>query len=726
MGIFDKLFNLNNNVEETIEEPHRDPIVVIKETDEIINILGLLGILDINKIKNQFTNDKNFNDSILNRIMIKVDNDSIDYLTKYLANTKLGYGEIKLNQIRNRLNEIANDAIKEEKNREEVIEELVQFARIQVENYERVLKSLNETLKKLDENKQSEADFFAMMEYWLNYYKEQDLGYPIDLASKIGTMALELRQLPYGGYGDREIKMFIDAANKMAEEAKNNNEETNHTMNRIKTSLFDPKKSRYMSDVETLKRKFQMIADSPYLSDIEKEQNKQQIIREFNQMNGHELDLQSAIDQMKKNLTLLEYGGFGEIVIERFKDKSTNITLTGKEEKLDNETILNRIKEEYNKLIVEYQTRLSKLKDKIRKVHEENISTEEKQRKEEELIEDFQDELGHPIDYKSRVDKMYQSLKIIGEEGYGETRLSEFMNNALKLIETITTPAEGAKVMREIRKQYYKLIDEYNDSKALIDRQKQEIEANQDLSISEKKAKLENLDRQFAIQIGKELDFNDLVASLEESLKTLGKVGYGENTLAEFRRKCKELTEHNSNQKDVYQQINQLYSNLKDRYMVNQNTFNEWKFLQLKNLKGEEKEQLAKELDEKIAHMLSLSPSELNDYFLEDDREKREERNKHNYRIAYRFLAKQESKKKKDKNLYDKRMKDFESGNPAYTQDEIEAATTKIERIELTSDDIPKEDRLISIIDYIDSTLLRQILYVEAATSKKKYINKYN
>lgn len=725
MGLFDKIFNLNNSsVEHSIEnraEQSNEPIVVIKEIDEILSILGQLGLLDQETIENNLKDDKNFESSILKRIMIKTDEENISHLLKYFKDIKLGYGSVKLNQIKDRMNDLVSEKINEGKNKAEVIEELISLARIEVENYERVLKSFNETIGKLEENSSNESELIVMMDYWVNYFKEQELGYPINLQNKVDTMVRELAQLPYGGYGSEEIKRFIEAANKMIEEAKNNKEESNHTVNRITTSLFTPKKNRYMSDVETLKRKLQMISESPYLSDIEKNNNKQQTIREFNQMNGHILGIQESIEQMRTNLTLLECGGFGPLIIDKFITKALEISRLGKESGKSDESIINEIQIEYNKLLNEYQIRLNRLKEKIQITQEKEISQEEKDRIRLELLEDFRDEMGHPIDYKEKIERMISSLKALPNGGYGELVLEEFRKKAYKEIESQSTLAEKNQAYSNVRKEYYRLMDEYNEKEKNYESRKNEIEKSRNVEPEDKKGILEELERTFMLENGHVIDYKSIIANYASELSSLGKVGYGEKAVKAFIDESNKIVESEISAEDKYKKIRQKYLDLKDRYLVNQNTFNEWKFLQLKSKSGKEKEELAEDLDKKIAYMLSLSPNELAEFYIEDDKKKSSDRINHNYKIAYKFLAKQEARKNNDESLYARRMEELESGHPAYSDDEIKDATTRIERIELTSDDIKDEDRLISVVEYIDSTLLRQMLYVEAATSKKRY-----
>ena len=118
--------------------------------------------------------------------------------------------------------------------------------------------------------------------------------------------------------------------------------------------------------------------------------------------------------------------------------------------------------------------------------------------------------------------------------------------------------------------------------------------------------------------------------------------------------------------------------------------------------------------------MLSLSPTELYDYYMEDDRKKKAQAYRHNYMAAYRYLAREEAKKKKNQSLYERRLKELQDGKQIYSSEEIENATKKLESNSENDETILDEDRIISLIEYIDSTLFRQMLYAETTLAHKK------
>ena len=157
---------------------------------------------------------------------------------------------------------------------------------------------------------------------------------------------------------------------------------------------------------------------------------------------------------------------------------------------------------------------------------------------------------------------------------------------------------------------------------------------------------------------------------------------------------------------------------MKKQYLRNVKVFQEWKRLQLKNAKEGEKDTLEKDLNVKISYMLSLSPNALYEYYIEDDRKKREAAEKHNRLVACKYLARKEATYLKDESIYQKRLEEFENGKEPYSKEELDDAEKELEIISLTEEYMSEDERIISIMEYIDSTLLRQMMYVEASLMK--------
>lgn len=217
MGLFTKVENGENEGEKILP--------VQNEIDTIIAIMDNLGLLNTFKIeqflKNQGTK---YDKSVLNRLMISVDEDSIKEIKKYYNPSNIGYGDIKLLSIKDSLENLAKKEIASGKNNLEVVEELINYSKKYIDEYQKIIIEFDNIIKNLEVRCNSNSELFAMMEYWYNNFKEEKLGYTPDIDKKIETLASKLENLPYGGYGDEKVEEFRDLAKQMAAVKKNNNE----------------------------------------------------------------------------------------------------------------------------------------------------------------------------------------------------------------------------------------------------------------------------------------------------------------------------------------------------------------------------------------------------------------------------------------------------------------------------------------------------------------------
>lgn len=517
MGLLEKIFNLKK--EESTVNNDRNINATNNDFDEeislIIAILNNLGLLQEKQIEQKLISDKNiYKLSILKRLMLSIDDKKISNLKKYYSVNKLGYEEDKLNSIKNELNEIVISQQNSGKTRTEIVEILIMNTKKYIDEYKSIIESFNNTIKTLEENSSNKAELLGMIDYWSNYYKQQYLGYNINIYDHIETMANELRLLPYGGYGDKEINLFIEEAYKKVSDLKAKKESSKKTLDEIKNTLFANKKNRYLSDLKALKTKLSMIDQSQYLSLEQKEQNKKKQIQEFNIMNGH------------------------------IPVKSNN-----------------------------------KKSDQIKEI-----------------------------------------------------------DNSVFLIEV-------------------------------------------------------NI----------------------QKLMSLPQGGYGPEAISSYRNQCKKIMNSSISTEDKYIEINKVAMLLINIYYHNLELFTKWKEKQLQGLKGEAREEKNNKLDKKIKYMLTLSPKDLNKYYLLDDRRKRQAREKHNYKAAYNYLARLEAKQKNDPELYEQRLKELKAGTCIYSEKELEYAKAQIELLSMNGD-TRQDEQIISVIDYVDSTLIGQMMAIETAS----------
>ena len=110
--------------------------------------------------------------------------------------------------------------------------------------------------------------------------------------------------------------------------------------------------------------------------------------------------------------------------------------------------------------------------------------------------------------------------------------------------------------------------------------------------------------------------------------------------------------------------------------------------------------------------MLSLSSQELNDYLIQDAEEKRNKTDADNFMLVFKYLANQEADQKNDQSIFQKRMTDIQKGLNPYTEEEFEDATSKL-LIDSSLGMNTQKENYINAIQYIDSTLIRQLLVAE-------------
>lgn len=712
MGILNKFIHRNDAVTTNVKKEMSKTIC--DSIESILLVLENLSVMNKEQIIQRIQSSEFYDEAILEKLHINAPS-NLSYLEKYYGKTKFGYGALKINQLREQLRKVADEKYAEGFNDEKVLEYIFSIVETEIVSYTGILIRFNESIHQVEESSTDYGTLTTMIEYWKNYYKEQELGYPVPLEKKIEDMAQELRSLPYGGYGEEEIQGFVDAAKKMVEEAKLNQEEPSHTLSRIMNDLFTPKKNRYMVDLENLKKKFQMIDESPHLSDFEKEQNKQKTIKDFNSMNGHKQGLHSFVEQLQQNLTKLEFGGYGEDVLNQFVRRAEVMISDGERIMKPEEEVQKDIQKYYEKLVDAYQVRLQKLREEINEIDKDWLSTPQKDQRKALALEEFHDEMGLPINYKDRLNSMILELKGLEYGGYGELCIDEFKKKSLERLEASSNRLELRDALKEIRELQEKLISDYQeDLRKLVDASER-VRHDRHLNAMEKQRAIEEFDREFKFKMGYRMNFNKYIENRAEELSTLPGGGYGREAVMEFCELAQGIANGVDDEKDKYDQIRFRFNAYKRQYDHNLKTFKEWKRLQLKNADKDKRDTLEKDLNVKIAYMLSLSPSALKDYYLEDDRKKKEETDQHNYYVAFKYIARKEAIHSKDDHLLEKRMKELESGQKPYTKEEIEEATQELELLSIAGDELQEDERIISLVEYIDSTLLRQMMYAEAS-----------
>ena len=714
MKLLDRLLGRNN----TVVVPERDTtqskekIDVSKEIDDILDVLRYLGLMDAYSVEKEMDKKKvEYDKSVLYRLMIDIEEDRINELKKYISNEKLGYGQVKIDEIKKALDKKVEECNEQGRSRIETVEEIISVAKDYIRDYQEKLYRFNDTIRTIKDNSNSEAEVIAMIAYWIDYYKEQEFGYPIDLDKKLREMASELRKLPDGGYGDEKIKEFIEAGQREIEEGKKNNLSDADIVQKIISTLVTQYRNRYLYDVDKLAKRIQTIENSTFIEEAEKQKNIAELRIAFNTMYGHNINVGESIKEMIHNLESLEYGGYGKPKIEEFEKAANRIVEDGQAVGKEDKTILAKIEIKYNELVDDYNKRKAVLEEELNKIDASDMTGKEKASKKKRLKDDFKADNGHKVDLKKKVQEMIETLQGLERGGYGQSVIREFKVKCEKIITADKDKATILEIYRQIQAVYDRYIMEYERRLKELKATHNQINNNRSLSDSEKKQAKEEFDIDFELMAGRELNLNDKVEEYIRDLKELPHGGYGEKAILVFENFCHEVLSSDQSERDKYSSISQKVRLLKNRYNNNLRVFTEWKKQQLKKYKGQDKEKFEEELDEKITFMLSLSQEELEAYYQEDDRQKKEEYEDHNTEIAVKNLARREADKANDDKLYYRRLEAYKNGENPYTQEEIDSVLDELRKLSLFAE-ADSDEELYSPVDYIDSTLYKQIASV--------------
>ena len=134
-----------------------------------------------------------------------------------------------------------------------------------------------------------------------------------------------------------------------------------------------------------------------------------------------------------------------------------------------------------------------------------------------------------------------------------------------------------------------------------------------------------------------------------------------------------------------------------------------------KNTETKKHPESKSDIEKTMNYLITLSPKELQLYYEDDDRRKRESMEKHNNRLLVKFLAEEEARSKNDSELITKRLNAYDNGFIPYISEELERAREELEEQEYLADEISPSEKLISVTEYIDSTLFKQISDIKVA-----------
>lgn len=662
MSIFDSLFGHKK------EEQKEDKVNLTKQIDTLVLVIENLGLLNKEKIIEKL--DKlpvEYDKNLIKRLSISEDKEKLSALYKYLEKDNLSFGKESINSLRKQLEFISSNNSLTQDN---MIEEMLNVTEKYINKYKSIIEELNNSIKTFEMAKPTYADKIAMIDSFTKLYKENELGYPINLEEKVEDRQRSLKNLKYGGYGEEELKSFISRCKNTITDKTNKGWTTKEILDFIDENIYTPLLSRYNQDLEQLEIRISRLQSGEY-KENERKRKQEEIILDFNEHYGHNITPEIFREKYKNELLVIDNVGYPKDAIKEFEEEIDDIITRATIKGQTNISTVVDIKNVFDKYVIKYSKAKDTLERNIRKVERTILSNEEKERRKEALQENF---------------KLTLSAKKLSE------RL-EIMLNTLKKLNFSSIEIAAFKKSCE---------DKITNASLSTDM-------------------LEDLNELFEEKLtSTEENLENYIEILIANLKTLPSGGYGENAISEFRKETDKVLETKLLNKDKKEKIKTIYERYKNNYLTNKEIFTKWKEERIKSYSGTDLENYVLELDNEISYMLSLSTSELNDYYEEDDKKKREAGEKHNLMVILKSLAKDEYQKTNNKRLYEKRLKDITNGKLPYSPEKVAEKKEQLETIALFSEeDIPEDERIYSTIDYIDSTLYKQISSIDGVIPKK-------
>ena len=638
------------------QEKENDSADFINKLDKVIQtilaVLENLNTLDRMVIGANISTNNFYLDEIFYRLKIENIDENIKEIKEFYPKVIIGYGSKRLEEIKVKLENIKN---RDEINDTAKVEEMIFVSRLEIARYKEILKDLNLLIERIkSNNKLLEADKIALIDYWISFYKTEKLGFKLDINSEISLMIKELKELEYGGYGDKELNRFEEICLKEYLNYCKNNNDIENIIQSIKTNIFNPMLIRYRSELEILKKKLALLNLTNELSNLEKKLKEEEFIIDFNEKHGHKIDLSSQLLSMKKGLQELRYGGYGEAAIDKFINYSQSLIVKEKEKNKTDKEILALIRLEFKRSVKWFNKKLEKIEKRLDRINDSELK--------KELLKDFKEEMEKPINLVEKIAKLTERLK--DANLYSDQVIERFTKQCKKI--------ERESIF-------------YNDRETFVD---EVDELYENIVTNKDKTAINHLKSRVEI-------FSKKLAKLNE-------YGYGESAINEFRELCFTIIKSSKTLKEKYLLIDQKYRMFEENYYANFKVFTIWKDKNL-IIKQDNKE----EIEKQFHYMISLSPKELQNYYKEDSKNKKQAMINHNNKVIVNYLAKKEALAKNNSLIIDERMTSFFNNNIPYSEEDIESAKEEIE----TKNELLNE-KLISFMEYIDSTIFKQILNI--------------
>ena len=647
-----------------------------KDIDTIIYIFKNLGLLDKNNILNNAKDEeKEAVKKILGALDLSYDDNEINFLKELNLENNFGYGDEFLEKIRNDLYSVVRENYN--KSSDEVNSLLIKKANIYLNNYKSYLSDLAESLKYIkDSHLNSENDLLKLKDFLFTKIKNEKLGYSIDLGSKIKEMTDNLMNLDYGGYGKNVIDKFVMDANKVISDGKNQGKRSIELYNYIKDNLYGSLKNQYKVDLNFLKKRIDFLNSKKDINSEEKEYRKQELILDFNIHHGHVINpeetLNKFVDKFSKEFSKNSQE-YGSNFLEKFKSEAENILNTTYEQNVDNNNIVKTIKIIllYNRYQDKYFNEEKQLDEYISNIDNSTLPDYIKNKQIVGLKAYWQRKMTCNDSFDTRLKYMIDTLK---ELKWNKEEIDDFEKDALSKLENCDTDTEKLKLLDKL------YIDLLTDTREKLD---------------------------------------TYIEIMTMSLASLPNGGYGFDALNEFKTLATKITTDFNNFDDKKRVLTNQYNYYKKEYLHNLDVLKEWINERLREYKGADKDDYHEKLSAEAKKMLSLSPTMFAEYIAADSNKKKKEYEDYNLNVILNYLAENELKLTKDKDLYKERLSAIENGEIPYDDTEIDNARDKLYQA-VFEDNTQKKRRLKTVEGFIDGTLFTQLTKAEESISKKR------
>ena len=413
MSIFDSLFGHKK------EEQKEDKVNLTKQIDTLVLVIENLGLLNKEKIiekldKLQVEYDKN----LIKRLSISEDKEKLSALYKYLEKDNLSFGKESINSLRKQLEFISSNNSLTQDN---MIEEMLNVTEKYINKYKSIIEELNNSIKTFEMAKPTYADKIAMIDSFTKLYKENELGYPINLEEKVEDRQRSLKNLKYGGYGEEELKSFISRCKNTITDKTNKGWTTKEILDFIDENIYTPLLSRYNQDLEQLEIRISRLQNGEY-KENERKRKQDEIILDFNEHYGHNITPEIFREKYKNELLVIDKVGYPKDAIKEFEEEIDDIITRATIKGQTNISTVVDIKNVFDKYVIKYSKAKDTLERNIRKVERTILSNEEKERRKEALQENFKLTLSAK-ELSERLEIMLNTLKKLN---FSSIEIAEF------------------------------------------------------------------------------------------------------------------------------------------------------------------------------------------------------------------------------------------------------------------------------------------------------------